>query len=185
MTERSPEQRRAQRVLSMVGELHKRGYQRLRAVPAMSGSGMHWRCMVTPASNTLRTHGGHLATWEYEGGPVASYSSGGDGNEYFGWTDRKAASARELADTFLERFPEICKASRGADWLYAGWFVELLGVAEQGWFPFLYADYGVDESHGLRLTSPDDRVDKGGMPTLPPPPQGEAPDPGWGPEDEV
>ena len=57
-------------------------------------------------------------------------------------------------------------------WIYAGWFVELLGIAERGWFPYLYADYEVHESHGLALTSPDKR--EGGSvrpkPTLPPPP---------------
>ncbi|MHB1517573.1 MAG: hypothetical protein ACYCVN_00715 [Acidimicrobiales bacterium] len=185
MTERSPHQRRAQRVLSMVGELHKWGYQRLRAIPAMAPSGMYWRCMITPASNTLRTHGGHLANWDFDGRLVATYSSGGEGNEYFGWTDRKDADARVLADTFVERFPEICGASRGADWLYAGWFVEVLGIAEQGWFPYLYADYDIDESHGLALSSPDERLEAAGnKPTLPPPPPGEADDPGWEPKGE-
>ena len=67
--------------------------------------------------------------------------------------------------------------------LYAGWFVELLGVAEQGWFPYLYADYDVDESHGLALSSPDERLEAAGnKPTLPPPPPGEAEDPGWATE---
>jgi hypothetical protein len=36
--------RRALRVLRMVHELHKRGRQRLRIVPTMAPSGLHWRC---------------------------------------------------------------------------------------------------------------------------------------------
>jgi hypothetical protein len=181
MTERSPEQRRAQRVFSMVAELHKRGYQRLRVVPCLSGSGMHWRCWVTPASNILRTHGAHLANWDIDDRVMAGYSSGQD-NEFFGWTDRKTSSARELADTFIERFPQVCADSRGADWAYAGWFVELLGIAERGWFPIVYADWRIDEEHGLELIYPGDQEPDEHKPSLPPPPPGEAldqwPEPG-------
>ena len=39
--------RRGTRVIAMVHELHKAGYQRIRIVPGISGSGMHWRCSVT------------------------------------------------------------------------------------------------------------------------------------------
>ena len=165
----------------MVGELHKRGYQRLRVVPAMSGSGMHWRCHITPVSNVLRTHGAHLAKWDYEGGLIATYTTGAV-NEFFEWPDRKTATARELADTFLERFPLLCEAGRGSDWDYAGWFVEMLGLAERGWFPIVYQDGDVDESHGLELTNPDEVPET--KPTLPPPPPGEVEDPGWPEQDQ-
>ncbi len=159
----------------MVAELHKTGYQRLRVVPCMSPSGMQWRCFVTPASNILRTHGAHLARWEIDDRILAHYGSGQE-NEYFGWKDRKSASARELAETFLQRYPVICEAARGADWAYAGWFVEMLGIAEQGWFPIVYADYEIDESHGLVLTYPSDLAPVHQKPTLPPPPPGEVDD---------
>ncbi len=46
MTERSPHERWAQRVLSMVSNLHHLGYQWLRAIPAISTSGAYWRCKV-------------------------------------------------------------------------------------------------------------------------------------------
>jgi hypothetical protein len=36
----------------MVNELHKLGYQRLRIVPRMSPSEMHWRYSVTYIGNT-------------------------------------------------------------------------------------------------------------------------------------
>jgi hypothetical protein len=36
-----PHIRRAVRVLAMVGELHKHGYQRLRLMPYMAASGMY------------------------------------------------------------------------------------------------------------------------------------------------
>lgn len=164
----------------MVSELHKRGYQRLRVVPCIAPSGAYWRCWVTPASNILRTHGAHLASWEQDDRSLVLYSSGQD-NEFFGWTDRKTATARELADTFIERFPVLCEASRGADWAYAGWFVEMLGLAERGWFPIVYQEYGVNEKHGLELTYPGRQAPLP-KPTLPPPPPGEAEDPGEAPD---
>ncbi|GGG46532.1 hypothetical protein GCM10010964_37370 [Caldovatus sediminis] len=42
--------RRSVRVLAMVGDLHKRGYQRVRVMPYMAPSGCHWRCEIVPAA---------------------------------------------------------------------------------------------------------------------------------------
>jgi hypothetical protein len=44
-----PHIRRAVRVLSAVGELHKRGYQRLRVMPYMAPSGGFWWCSTIGA----------------------------------------------------------------------------------------------------------------------------------------
>ena len=52
-----PHIRRAIRVLAIVGELHKRGYQRLRVMPFMSPSGVHWRCLIGPVTLFYRNHG--------------------------------------------------------------------------------------------------------------------------------
>jgi hypothetical protein len=55
-----PHIRRAVRVLAMVGELHKRGYQRLRVMPFMSPSGLYWRCWIGPSEFFYRNHGAML-----------------------------------------------------------------------------------------------------------------------------
>jgi len=52
--------RRAIRVLAMIGELHKRGYQRLRVMPYLSPSGAYWRCEVGPVDTFYRNHGAIL-----------------------------------------------------------------------------------------------------------------------------
>ena len=122
----------------MVGELHKLGYQKLRISPGLSPSGMHWRCASTPGDNTLRSHGALVAL--YDDDLVASYTSG-QGNDYFGWTDARSATARQLAMLFVERFPDIVARSRGQDWPYAGWYVQMLGVAETGHLPIAYCDW--------------------------------------------
>src|SRR5215210_9550042 len=93
-----PHIRRAQRVLLMVHELHKRGYQRLRVVPGMSPSGAYWRCSVTPIMNTLVTHGAMFRDFDRD---TAIYTSGME-NHYFDWQDAEQDTARQLASKFVE-----------------------------------------------------------------------------------
>lgn len=84
-------------MLSMVAELHRRGYEQLRIVSGLSPSGMHGRCTVTPAALLDRDPGDSL---------VAFYTTGQE-RAYFGWPDAAAASAEALADKFLARFPAL------------------------------------------------------------------------------
>jgi hypothetical protein len=86
------DERRALRVLVMVPELHKAGYQYLRIAPAMSPSGCHWRCAISPASNKKKSHGAKTVNYSKT---VAHYTSGPE-NEYFEWKDAKTDTAREL-----------------------------------------------------------------------------------------
>jgi len=157
--------RRALRVLRMVHEFHKRGYQLLRIAPGMSSSGCYWRCAITPKSNILRSHGARVRDSERL---VARYSSGQD-NEYFGWKDAKHDKVQELAEKFAERFGEIVEAGKGDDWDYAGWYVRMLGYAEREFFPIAYADWD-DEPNPRFLPL------SGGTSDLPMPPPGDAED---------
>ncbi len=155
-----PEIRRAQRILWMVHELHKAGFQRLRIVPGLAPSGCYWRCTITPASNILKTHGAR----RLENIDMARYSTGMQ-NKYFDWEDALNDTARQLAVKFIERFPEIVEKSFGRDWEYAGWYVEMLGFAERGHLPVAYADWYGDAP---------DYLAKDGDRELPFPPPGEA-----------
>jgi hypothetical protein len=144
--------RRSVRVLAMVGELHKHGYQRVRVMPYMAPSGCHWRCEIAPATIFYRNHGAILwDPWVYHSGVDATpregmgisakYTSGSaaDGT-YFGWDDAAADDARTLAAKFIERFPKIAEDGRGWDYAYAGWFQRLLGLAERGFLPIVFWD---------------------------------------------
>lgn len=133
------DKRRALRLLGMVHELHKIGYQLLRIVPGMAPSGCYWRCHITSADN-VRGNGWEPKDWE-EG--IALYTSG-DEDKYFGWKDAPGKNARLLASLFIERFPAIAAKGSGWDWAYAGWYVTMLGAAEAGEFPVYFADYPVD-----------------------------------------
>ncbi len=158
-----PEIRRAQRVLLMVYELHKAGYQRLRIVPGLSPSGSYWRVSITPITNILKTHGAMSREFDED---AAHYSSGMQ-NEYFDWEDAQKDTARQLAVKFIERFPEIVQKGSGRDWEYVGWYVEMLGFAERGHLPVAYADWYGEEPNYLA---------KDGERELPFPPAGEARD---------
>jgi hypothetical protein len=145
--------RRCQRVLLMVHELHKLGFQRLRIAPGFSPSGAYWRCSVTPASNILSTHGARMKEWE----PFAAHYSSSMDAEYFDWKDARQDTARDLARKFVVRFRDVAERAMGQDWVYVGWYVEMLGHAERGALPFAYADW-YDEGDGrvLQTTLQDD-----------------------------
>lgn len=156
-------QRRALRVLRLVHELHKHGFQLLRIAPGMSASGCYWRCAITHKANILRSHGAMLSDEER----LVAHHTSGQANEYFGWTDATDDTVQQLATKFTERFADIVDASRGDDWEYAGWYVRMLGYAEREMFPVAYADWHEE---------PDPRFLPlwGGQSDLPMPPPGDA-----------
>lgn len=158
--------RRAQRVLTMVGELHKQGYRRLRIMPGWSSSGAYWRCSVVPIDSVLVSNGSLVPSCWWDRVVATTYTTGQD-NQYFGWPDASGASARELAGLFIDRLPDICDRGLGRDWTYAGWYTELLGFADQGFLPVAYDEgFTADVGH-IRL------VEGGEHREYPLPPPGE------------
>ena len=157
-------------VLLMIHELHLRGYQRLRAIPAMSPSGGHWRCWVAPVALVSPDHGARIAYDEWENPRIARYTSG-MGHRYFDWTDVTSATTPSgLARRFVERFPQIVAAGQGSDWLYVGWYVEMLHLTYPDQFPYAMADYSVPDDY-IPTTSPGDSDTDIRIP-LPPPGEG-------------
>ncbi|MES2048142.1 MAG: hypothetical protein V4447_07065 [Pseudomonadota bacterium] len=144
-----PAIKRAGRLLSMVHELHKAGYQRLRICSGLSADGLEWRCHVGPAQNVMCDGWTPIDMSLWRG-----YASS-DGKAFFGWEDVDNDDARILATKFLERFPTMARAGAGVDWLYAGWFSSVLGSAENGILPAFYG--------GLDFTDCEKRI------SLPPP----------------
>ncbi|MBA6411768.1 hypothetical protein H2508_01425 [Parahaliea sp. F7430] len=137
------EVRRSQRVLAMVHELHKQGYQRLAIFSGMAPSGAYWRCQVLPYDSIFRSPDNVLKVYASDGVEVAEYSSG-ESNNYFGWTDAKSDTARQLAGKFVERFPRLSTAGLGECFPYSGWFNLMLGRSERGDLPVMFSDDGLD-----------------------------------------
>jgi hypothetical protein len=49
-------------------------------------------------------------------------------------------SAHELAFRFIERFPEIVRATYRLDYAYVGWYATLLATCEYGYVPYLFSE---------------------------------------------
>ena len=140
----NPVARRTGRVVAMVHELHKAGYQLLRISPGLSPSGMHWRCSITCAAN-VESDGFTVKDTGKAAGLFLPSSSADPG--YFGWSGADTLSARELATRFLQTHTLLARASVGRDLPYAGWLTEVLGVVERGnmgEYPVFYADFPLD-----------------------------------------
>ncbi len=152
-----PTIRRCIRVLAMVHELHKAGYQRIRVLPMMAPSGCYWRAIITYAGN-VACDGYHIIDEDMDNnGTVARYTSGQD-NEFFGWPDAAALDARRLANLFIQRFPKIASRGEGLDWAYSGWLTDILGNAERfgpdGGLIYLIHDGPTDPEYMRRWAPP-------------------------------
>jgi hypothetical protein len=125
MTEAPTWIRRGRRVIRMVTEVHRMGYQLLRIAPYEYP--LAWRCTVAPKIACARLNGAFVL---HDHGDWPTYSSASE-NEYFNWQDAKSDDARAMAAKFVARFPLAAEEGYGSDWSYAGWLVELLGVLER------------------------------------------------------
>jgi hypothetical protein len=124
------------KVLAMVAELHLRGYQWLRITPFIYEVGS-WRCGITPVSNILAAHG--AMPDRYDPSILPQYSSA-MGRNYFGWDDAPQATPRQLAERFIHRFPAVVREGYGSDWVYVGWFSEMLHLSYPGTLPISHGN---------------------------------------------
>ena len=131
-------------ILEAVAVLHARGHQRVRILPGMSASGMHWRVAVT-------------TTRDPEDG--FRYSTGSRfevGEQRVDGT----TTVDELADHILEFLPD---EGIGEDAGYARWYGDLMEIVRrQGMLPIAYADY--------YELAPEWEIGWGSGVTIPPPP---------------
>jgi len=115
----------ARRILLMVHELHRLGYERLRILPMMAPSGMHWRCKFFPAGEPHRE---------------LQFFSTGSGAACFTWEDATEDSPAELGRKFIARVP-AASAAKGEDPAYAAWFVTMLKATAPLGLPIEMADW--------------------------------------------
>ena len=92
------------RFLELIGELHRRGYERLRLDAGLAPSGCFWRGAVRVKDSSLG---------------VGAFSSSAGWQLLFNWPDARRLSIRELADRFVREFPEVAAQGRHPDPDYA------------------------------------------------------------------
>jgi ADP-ribosyl-[dinitrogen reductase] hydrolase len=128
----------ARRLLLMVAELHKLGYEGMRATPFMSPSGCYWRCCIVPAYLTSRTHGARLAeNVDYE--TLPRYSSA-NGDDYFGWANMKPKTPLILAKRFIVEFAKFAEQGKHPDPAYVRWFSNMLETTAPHGVIYAFAD---------------------------------------------
>jgi hypothetical protein len=158
-----PETTMPRRLLFMIQQLHRLGFQRLRAAPYMAPSGMYWRLAVAPVSNVRRDHGAMVSD---SSGAFVLYSTA-DGAACFKWTDARDDGPEALATKFLDRFPALCEGGKGPDEAYARWYSEMLRTTEPDGLIYAFSDWMDPEDRLPALNISDDV-------RIPLPPAGEA-----------
>lgn len=139
------------RVLRMVSELHRMGYQRLRVMPYHGPTS--YRVWVAPAAAFSVLNGIYCERMELD---HACYNSPSE-DKYFDWPDAYKDDARALAEKFIERFQRVCELGSGSDWGYAGWLSDLLAklAAHPDKLPYIdltdFTDFAQEEMKFLRL----------------------------------
>jgi len=119
------------RLLEIVGELHRMGHEQLRISAGVGPTGA-WRCWIGSAK--------HFVGQEHGGCP--SQMSSGYGYSRDVWIDQHDLSLRDLAQIFIEKYPEIAQESLGQDHDYVGWYGDMLRAASPSSVPFMYDDWG-------------------------------------------
>ena len=97
------------RLLAMIHELHKLGYQGVRISPGWSPSGAYWRCSIAAVPN-IAPDGWSLIDW-----CAGVHYTTGAGTCFFDWEDAPRRSPRQLSRMFVERFPRLARESSGMD----------------------------------------------------------------------
>ena len=156
------------RILLMLRELHKMGFEQLRA-PAYDYP-IAWRCPIVPAAWTFKQHGGRFHDpraglsplpalrptennkWQYV------YSSAYR-QKPFDWQDVPFATPRELAERFIREFPEIAICGWGPDGEYVAWFERLIELLRPyhlfaAFGEYFYPDDHIPGPNGSRIPLP-------------------------------
>lgn len=123
-------------ILEAVAVLHSRGCHRIRILPGMSSSGVHWRIAVTVAENMV-DEGGNLSLQDWEA--AFNYTTG-TGAEIAGRSVTGATTPEEIADVIVGSLPSAI--SDGADQAYVQWYARLLDLVHRYHaLPVAYAEY--------------------------------------------
>jgi len=113
-----------QKLLFVVQELHKRGYEQLHIVPSIAPTGLAWRCSFV--SEEDRTTGLIVSTW------ISQFSIDNGEIEY---------TIEELTDIFEREQSRFLQTCRGRNHEYSEWYKHMLKLLDEDELPYAFADY--------------------------------------------
>lgn len=114
-----------QKLLFMVKELHSRGFEKLRIIPSVSPSGMHWRCsFIAGTKDNSLIASNWLGKHEYE-----------DSQKEIQLTPEA------LADLFLRENYEFVNQCKGENKEYTQWYRGMLENLSKEELPYAFDDY--------------------------------------------
>ncbi len=82
---------------------------------------------------------------------LAFHYSTSQQSRYFDEIDMPYATPSQLANSFIKRYPDLVDAGKGSDWLYAGWYVEMLHLTYPNSLPIAYADWEMPDNYLLTV----------------------------------
>lgn len=114
--------RNRQKLLFMVKELHKSGFENLRIVPSVSPSGLSWRCEFITNKGELY----HASDW------ISRFEE-----------DKKEIkhSPQELADIFLRENLNFLNKCKGDNNKYVQWYKTMIESLKDNELPYAFSDY--------------------------------------------
>lgn len=99
-----------QKLLFMVQEIHKRGYEKLRVIPSLSPSGLSWRCLFIVDTKKEEFI---ASNWIYK-------------HEKEDSSKEISLTAKELADLFIGENIDFINNCKGENEEYTRWYSQML-----------------------------------------------------------
>lgn len=118
-----------QKLLFMIEELHKRGYENLKAIPSLSPSGVSWRL--------------EFLNSEKKGNLLASNWL----QNHFRIAEKEITlSITELANLFEKEHLDFLQLCKGENKKYTAWFSSMLTQLDREELPYAFSDYYDDKN---------------------------------------
>jgi hypothetical protein len=124
----------------MVEELHTHGFGKLRVIPSLSPSGMHWRCSFI---DETKTHDFIATNWIYK-------------HENKNSREEIKLTIQELTDLFINENFEFIEHCKGENKEYKEWYSRMLEQLTNDELPYAFADWEMPK--GIWETSKGNKI---------------------------
>jgi len=128
-----------QKLLFMVRELHKLGFEKLRIVPSISPSGLCWRCEFISDVDRIV-----VSNW-------IDQLNGSDNQEI-------KFTPQELAELFTNKRFDFLETCKGANKQYVDWYSQMLDTLNEGELPYAIDGSDYFEAIDFWKTTEDNKI---------------------------